>query len=60
MMVRHVWLALGDIVETGLWCPTCLLPSVMKWDLIGYDEDGFVPPFGEVAGCVECAERGSW
>lgn len=55
--MKVLWLALGEVVEVGLWCEGCLLPAGVRWVLRGYDEDGFVP-MGTVVRCAECGGSG--
>lgn len=51
-----------EIIETGLWCPVCLLPSAVKfvhtYMLTGVDERGeyvsLVPLMAMIEACSNC------
>lgn len=50
-----VYLALGT-PRTGLWCPTCSLPSGVEWPVVALRPDG-VAPVAFWRQCVECESR---
>lgn len=40
--------------ETGIWCPTCLLPSALRWPLYLLGEDGIGSEPGTLTTCDVC------
>lgn len=46
-LAPHVVIVTHGEPETGLWCPTCLLPSAVLWPLVLIGENG-----ADDAGCV--------
>lgn len=58
--VTHLRLVAGPVVETGLWCDSCALPSVVIHVIAGTCEHGWPVTVtdGRIAVCMDCRRHG--
>ena len=55
-MTPYIELFAADEIETGLWCPRCLLPSGVQVTVMVRHPDGTIGEFGKFRACSDCGE----
>lgn len=49
---------IGDLMETGLWCPSCALPSAVRVEVLWFERDTLKLAFtSTVVVCEECCTQ---